>query len=105
MTDVQGAEMALCEECKRTPGFTALFSRLSSRSMFALLSSQTSRANKLALLAEHRSLGRFVDWRWQGAPMRSRLEFRFSPRDRFFEAKSYEEDIAPLLKDRMGGPA
>ncbi len=76
---------------------------LSGQSIFVLLKHETSRANKLALAADHRSRGHFLEWRWKGEPMRSRLTFRFSPTDRFFEARSYEEDVAPLLDERTGG--
>lgn len=70
---------------------------LPTNSIFVLLNQKTSRPNKLALCAEYESRGFFVEWRWKGAPMRSRLEIRTSPRDRFFECRSYEEDQAPLL--------
>ena len=75
---------------------------LSKRSIFVLLNQETSRANKLALVADHDSRGYFVEHLWKGEPMRSRLTFRFSPSDRFFEARSYEEDVAPLLDERTG---
>ena len=85
-------------------------------SIGVLLGSSTSRPNKLALAEEHRSRGFYLEWEWQGKPMQSRfpphrigmlwgprLCFLFSPRDRLFEAKSYEEDVAPLLDERTGG--
>lgn len=72
-------------------------------SRFVLLSHRTSRANKLALVADYRARDFFVEWRWKGPALRSRLEFRFAEGNSFLSAQSYEEDIAPLLKDRMGG--
>lgn len=72
-------------------------------SIGVLLGSSTSRPNKLALAAEHRSRGFYLEWEWKGTPMQSRLCFLFSPRDPLIEAKSYEEDIAPLLVERTGG--
>lgn len=68
----------------------------------ALLGVQTSRANKLALAADHVARGFFLEWQWRGKPLRSRLAFRFSPLDRLFDAGSYEEDVAPLLEERSG---
>lgn len=76
---------------------------LSPQSVWVLLNHETSRPNKLALFAEYQSRGFYLERRWAGEPLRSRLCFRFSPADRFFEAKSYEEDVVPLLKDRMRG--
>ncbi len=68
--------------------------------MSVLLGPQTSRANKLALVAEYQSRGAFVRYTWAGVPMRSRLLFWFDPLGLLCAAKSYEEDVAPLLKDR-----
>lgn len=76
---------------------------LSGNSIFVLLNHKTSRPNKLALCAEYACRGFFLEWRWKGAPMRSRFEIRTSPEDRFFECKSYEEDVAPLLDERTKG--
>lgn len=97
-----GGVIDVCERCVRSPRFQALVKTISQRSMFVLLDRRTSRPNKLALAADHIGRGFFLEWRWQGEPMRSRLTFRFSPMDRFFEAKSYEEDVAPFLQ-RMEG--
>lgn len=64
-----------------------------------LLSKLTSRQNKLWLATSYRDCdGWFIEWQWQGAHMHSRLSFRFGPEEPFVMAKSYDEDVVPLLK-------
>lgn len=67
----------------------------------ALMSSDTSRQNKMWLAASW-SQRFFVEWRWQGAPMRSRMAFRFEPGSEFAEAKSFDEDIVPTFEFGSG---
>ena len=61
-----------------------------------LLGRETSRANKLALVAEYRRVGYRIQWKWCGEPRRSRLSFCFLVF--WTESKSYEDDVAPLLQ-------
>lgn len=65
----------------------------------ALMSSDTSRQNKLWLAtAWKRAYPWFIEWRWAGAYMRSRLCFRFAPDEAFESAKSFDEDIVPTFQ-------
>jgi hypothetical protein len=58
-----------------------------------------SRQNKLWLATSWAQCrGWFVEWKWAGAEMRSRLCFRFTPEGSWFEAKSFDEDVRPHLK-------
>lgn len=60
-----------------------------------LLGQETSRQNKLALAASLRDRkGYFIEWAWQGEPMRSRLCFRFEPDGHLYTALSFEEDVS-----------
>jgi hypothetical protein len=60
----------------------------------ALMSEETSRQNKLWLATSWAHFkGWFIEWKWQGVPMRSRLMFRFGPNEDFVAAKSFEEDV------------
>lgn len=65
----------------------------------ALLSKFTSRQNKLWLAIGwiHRARW-FLEYRWAGAYMRSRMQFRFEPAGEWYTADSYDEDIVPTLK-------
>jgi hypothetical protein len=63
----------------------------------ALMSSDTSRQNKLWLVTAWHERW-FMEWRWQGEPMRSRMAFRFEPSAAFAEAQSFDEDVVPTLK-------
>lgn len=56
----------------------------------ALITSVTSRANKLWLACD-----RGVPFRWQGAPRRSRLAFLID--GEWKVAKSFDEDVLPGL--------
>lgn len=77
----------------------ALSTRISDVRRRALLSSQTSRQNKLWLAtAWHHFDQVFLEWKWRGDYMRSRLCFRFAPGEEFVDAKSYDEDVVPTLK-------
>ncbi len=64
----------------------------------ALLSSQTSRRNKIALLAQYAAEGEPVTWAWKGEPYESRLMVSIDAAP-MQECKSYDEDVKPLLKD------
>lgn len=65
----------------------------------ALMSSDTSRLNKIHLAIGWAHFNDwFIDWKWAGTPMQSRLMFRFAPEDNFVAAKSFDEDIVPTLK-------
>jgi hypothetical protein len=63
----------------------------------ALMSKHSSRRNKLWLVGWYVAEGRFVEWRWEGEPYRSRLCFRFAPDGNFRPSKSYEDDVYPHL--------
>lgn len=65
----------------------------------SLLSSDTSRQNKLWLVTGWIHVGYDVDWMWVGEPMKSRMAFRFERDGKFIKAKSYDEDILTKLKD------
>ena len=65
----------------------------------ALLSQETSRRNKLALLATYLSEGLPVEWAWKGEPYESRLQVRFEGGE-WQTCKSYDEDIRPFLLGR-----
>lgn len=64
----------------------------------ALMGSQTSRANKLALIAAYRAEGEDVTWGWEGEPMNSRLMVAIDG-DILRRCKSYDEDVKPTLVD------
>lgn len=65
----------------------------------ALLSKETSRQNKIWLAQTWKQIdGCFIEWKWRGEFMRSRLCFRFGPEEVFVDAKSYDEDVVPTLK-------
>lgn len=61
----------------------------------ALLTSATSRQNKLWL-----AIINDIQWRWQGVPRRSRMAFLVEGEWR--EAKSYDEDVVPLMDMKQG---
>jgi len=70
-----------------------------------LLSSDTSRLNKIHLVTGWTHFrGWFCDWRWKGGFLRSRLEFCFEPGGKFFEAKSFDEDVLVEYKSGKEGP-
>jgi hypothetical protein len=65
----------------------------------ALMSSDTSRQNKLWLAtAWAHAYPWFLEWKWAGRYMRSRLLFRFAPGDEFQRAESFDEDIVPTFE-------
>jgi hypothetical protein len=64
----------------------------------SLVAGLVSRQNKLWIAAGWKGRGWFIEWRWAGEPMRSRLLFQFEPDDKWHEAKSYDEDVKPFLK-------
>jgi hypothetical protein len=68
----------------------------------SLLSQYSSRVNKLWLLITWQRDGYAIEWRWQGAAFRSRLEFDFG--DGWQVAQSYDDDIRPNLRT-AGTPA
>lgn len=69
-----------------------------------LMTEETSRQNKLWLAAGWQFQGWFVEWRWAGdgpkknGLMRSRLQFRFAPEEKFVDARSFDEDVMPTFK-------
>ncbi len=72
---------------------------LSSNLRKELLSSGSSRQNKIWLAVGWKACDSyFVEWRWCGDYMKSRLEFQFEPGGEFIKAKSYDEDVWPKLK-------
>lgn len=65
----------------------------------SLLSPQSSRQNKLWKAVWLRDSGEgFIEWKWAGTYMRSRLLFRFHPDEAFVAAKSFDEDVLPTYK-------
>jgi hypothetical protein len=66
----------------------------------ALLSSENSRRNKMALLAGYLSNSIYVKHQWAGVQYNSRMKFQFAVDGEWLQAKSYDEDIKPLLKDK-----
>ena len=70
-----------------------------------LLSADTSRLNKIHLAIGWAYFrGWYIEWKWQGAPLRSRLLFRFHPEDIFVAAKSFDEDVLPTFNDGKSVP-
>lgn len=65
----------------------------------ALLSKDTSRQNKLWLVAGWTHFhGWFIEYKWKGVLGNSRLLFRFSENENFTEAESFDEDVLPTFK-------
>lgn len=65
----------------------------------ALMTEHTSRQNKLWLVSGWMDrYPWFIEWKWQGEPMRSRLLFRFGPDESFVAARSFDEDVVPTFK-------
>jgi hypothetical protein len=64
----------------------------------SLMSDGTSRHNKLWLLTGWKAVGYWFEWKWQGEPGRSRMMFSFEPGQPFKAARSFEEDVLPMLK-------
>jgi hypothetical protein len=65
----------------------------------ALMSSDTSRQNKLWLaIAWAGAYAWFIEWKWAGRYMRSRLCFRFAPNEAFRPAESFDEDVVPTFE-------
>lgn len=64
----------------------------------ALLGSETSRRNKLALYASYVAESERVEYKWVGQPYESRLAFRFEGQGDFLVAKSWDEDILSKMK-------
>lgn len=64
-----------------------------------LLGKNTSRQNKLWLITAWKHFENwYIDYKWAGEPMKSRMLFKFSPEDKWIEAKSFEEDLFPTYK-------
>lgn len=63
----------------------------------ALLSTETSRRNKMALLARYRSEGDPIEHQWRGDPYNSRLLVSFEGGP-WLPCMSYDEDTRPQLK-------
>ncbi len=68
-----------------------------------LLSSESSRRNKLALLASYLLEAPRLLWLWRGQPYRSRLAVSFNEGASFQDCKSFDEDVLPLMKDMKDG--
>lgn len=71
---------------------------LSPEGQHSLMSADTSRQNKLWLVTGWIRDGWWIEWKWLGKPMASRMAFRFSPDSEFVKAKSYDEDVFTKLK-------
>lgn len=64
----------------------------------ALLGSQTSRRNKMALLAQCVADHEDVQWCWKGSEYESRLLVLLPGADQWRQCRSYDEDVRPLLE-------
>jgi hypothetical protein len=65
----------------------------------ALLSEYSSKQNKLHLITGWTYFKNwYIEWKWAGDPYKSRMLFKFSPDDKWIEAKSFEEDLLPTYK-------
>lgn len=62
-----------------------------------LLGTGTSKPNKLWLAISWQQKY-YLEWKWMGDPLFSRLAFKFSPNEDFKVAKSFEEDIHSKMK-------
>lgn len=67
----------------------------------ALLGPQTSRRNKMALIAQYEADGEDFSWMWkdEARPYECRLLVQFNDGGPWRECQSYDEDIRPKLKD------
>jgi hypothetical protein len=64
-----------------------------------LLHETCSRLNKIhCAIGWAHFYGWFIEWKWMGDPYRSRVGFRFGPNEPFVAARSYDDDVRPLLK-------
>ncbi len=63
-----------------------------------LLTTETSRQNKIWLAITLVADGFMLNWRWQGEPRRSRLQFQFCSMGFWHTAGSFDEDILPTYK-------
>jgi hypothetical protein len=69
-----------------------------------LLGDGTSRVNKLHIAIgwqQGRKEPYYLEWKFKGDFLASRLEFKFEPEGKFVEAKSFEEDVHFKMKDRI----
>lgn len=64
----------------------------------ALLGKETSRRNKMALLAQYKLEGERVEWQWAGVPYRSRLQVSIDGYP-YLTCSSFDEDVLPLMED------
>lgn len=65
----------------------------------AILLSETSRRNKIALITQYQADGEYVTWCWHGHPYESRLLVIIDDGP-VLTCKSYDEDIRPTLRDK-----
>jgi hypothetical protein len=64
-----------------------------------LVGKHTSRQNKLWIIADWKYFQPwYVEYKWAGEPMRSRMLFQFGPNEPWVEAKSFDEDVMPTFK-------
>ncbi len=66
----------------------------------ALIGTETSRRNKIAILAQCAADRDEVEWKWQGDPYNSRLMIKWGRSGIFECCRSYDEDVKPFLKDK-----
>lgn len=64
----------------------------------ALIGPQTSRRNKIALLAQCVLDGERVEWQWEGVPYNSRLWVSVDGIP-YLRCQSFDEDVHSKLKD------
>ena len=63
----------------------------------SLVGPSTSRAKKLALLAQAKLEGLPVDLKWEGVPMRSRLRISVNGSP-WCQCQSFDEDVVPTFE-------
>lgn len=65
----------------------------------ALLGKYSSKQNKLWMVTAWKYFKPwYVDYKWAGEPIRSRMLFKFSPDGPWVQAESFEEDMLPTFK-------
>jgi hypothetical protein len=63
-----------------------------------LVNDTISQPNKLHIVIGHRSRGHYIEWRWAGEELRSRMSLQFEQDGPWYEVKSFEFDVRPKLK-------
>ena len=64
----------------------------------ALVHDTISHINKLHIAIGRKSIGEYVEYKFDGDNIRSRMLFQFEPDGSWHKAKSFELDVWPNLK-------